>query len=97
MKSHKRRRCEDSDAETALIEVARAFAEGVLRLHMQGDLPIGPNGLSIETALNTAQPDLEQSRETRLSVSGVNGPETPQLRSAKWDWTLIKRSHRCEA
>lgn len=52
-----------------LLEIARIFAEGVLRLHRNGDLPFGPDGLSLETALRSARQDLEQSRKTRLSVT----------------------------
>ena len=55
-----------------LLQVARTFAEGVLRLHRRGELPLGSNGLSVETALKTARQDLEQSREMRLSVTRVN-------------------------
>jgi hypothetical protein len=52
-----------------LLALASIFAEGVLRLHKLGHLPLGPNGLSPETALKTARQDLEQSRNSRLSVT----------------------------
>ena len=52
-----------------LLEIARIFADGVLRLHRLGHLPRGHDGLSIETALKTASEDLEQSRGSRLSVT----------------------------
>jgi hypothetical protein len=51
-----------------LLEIANEFAKGVLRLHKQGQLPFGPNGLSLETALETERQDLEKSRHSRLSV-----------------------------
>ena len=59
----------DDSSEGGLLELARVFAEGVLRLHRRGELPWGPNGLSIETALKSAAEDLEQSRDSRLSVT----------------------------
>jgi hypothetical protein len=59
----------DHDVNDGLLEIARIFAAGVLRLHHQGQLPFGPDGLSLETALETARQDLEQSRDLRLSVS----------------------------
>lgn len=52
-----------------VLEIARIFAAGVLRLHQRGELPLRPNGLSFETALHSAFQDLENSRETRLSVT----------------------------
>jgi hypothetical protein len=57
------------EIDDGLLEIARIFAEGVLRLHRNGDLPFGPDGLSLETALKTARQDLEQSRVSRLSVT----------------------------
>lgn len=59
-----------TSGDERLAEIARIFAEGVLRLHRNGDLPFGPNGLSLETALKTARQDLESPRNLRLSVQG---------------------------
>ena len=55
--------------DSYLLEVARIFAAGILRLHHRGELSFGADGLSIETALRGAHQDLEQSRKTRLSVT----------------------------
>jgi hypothetical protein len=52
-----------------LLDIVRIFAEGVLRLHRMGQLSFGPDGILLETALNTASQDLEQSRDSRLSVT----------------------------
>jgi hypothetical protein len=60
-----------SESSPYLLELASIFAQGVLRLHQQGHLPQNTDGLSLETALKTARQDLEQSRETRLSVTKV--------------------------
>jgi hypothetical protein len=57
------------DADDNLLELARIFAEGVLRLHQNGELPMNTNGLCLETALKTARQDLEQSRKKRLTVT----------------------------
>lgn len=58
-----------SDANEGLMEIACLFAEGVLRLHRRGELPMNENGLSIETALKTASQDLAKSHDSRLSVT----------------------------
>jgi hypothetical protein len=59
----------DLDIDDGLLEVARIFAEGVLRRHRQGKLQFSPDGLSFETPLEIALPGLEKSRKTRLSVT----------------------------
>jgi hypothetical protein len=62
----------DSSAEQldrTVLELGRIFAEGALRAHRLGHLPPNAHGLSLETALETARQDLEQSRKTRLSVT----------------------------
>jgi hypothetical protein len=55
--------------DDAVLQLAHIFADGVLRLHRRGELPLGPNGLSIETALKTASQDLALPRDSRLSVT----------------------------
>ena len=69
MPSEYKPRRQDSDFDDPILDIARVFAEGVLRLHRLGQLPLGPDGLSIETALKTARQDLAKSRISRLSVS----------------------------
>jgi hypothetical protein len=63
-----RRRTADAFNDS-LLELARIFAQGVLRLHERGHLPPNANGLSLETPLKTVPPDLEQSQISRLSVT----------------------------
>lgn len=62
-------RFDTAEPDDVVCQVAKIFAEGVLRLYWLGHLPLGPDGLSAETALNSAIQDLEQSRKTRLSVT----------------------------
>ncbi len=69
MRTDQQPRLQDVDADGWLIDVARIFAEGVLRLHKLGHLPFGCDGLSLETALKTAPQDLDSSRDPRLSVT----------------------------
>jgi hypothetical protein len=58
----------DQDETFGLGEIARIFAQGVLRLHSQGHLQLGPSGLSPETALHDARQDLEQSANLDLTL-----------------------------
>jgi hypothetical protein len=59
----------ETDRIPYLLELASIFAQGILRLHQQGQLPLNADGLSLETALRTARQDLDKSRKTRLSVT----------------------------
>jgi hypothetical protein len=59
----------DYMASDSLLELARIFAQAVLRLHQHGHLLPNRDGRSLKTANKTARQDLEKSRKTRLSVT----------------------------
>jgi len=64
-----------------LLQLAYIFAQGVLRLHRAGHVPFGPNGLSAETALQSASQDLAIPASSRLSVHcGKRGEIAKQRR-----------------
>jgi hypothetical protein len=56
------------DADLQILELAHIFAQGVIRLHNRGHLPLGPEGLSPDKALKSAIQDLDLPADPRLSV-----------------------------
>jgi hypothetical protein len=74
----------DRDLTPDLTEIARIFAGGILRTHQQGALPAGHVGISPETALESSPQDLEQSAESRLSVTKVYVPRAKDQRENTW-------------
>lgn len=72
---------ETLNAEQRLAEIARVFAQAVVRVHLRGNVPDSA-WPTPEIALNSAAQGLEQSAETRLSVTRGSHSESPKVRRA---------------